>query len=66
MDFDASVSKDFKLYERLKFQLRVDGFNVINHTNLGTVDYNVGDNTFGQSLSTLQPRILQLGARFSF
>jgi hypothetical protein len=34
VDFDASVSKDFALYERLKFQFRVDAFNFINHTNL--------------------------------
>ena len=33
VDFDASVSKDFKLYRRLNFQFRVDAFNVINHTN---------------------------------
>ncbi len=69
-EFDASVLKNTSIPwfrgEKADVQLRVDGFNVINHTNLGTVDYNVGDNTFGQSLSTLQPRILQLGARFSF
>jgi hypothetical protein len=33
IQFDASVSKTFSLYRELKFQLRVDAFNVLNHTN---------------------------------
>ncbi len=69
-EFDASVLKNTSLPwfggERADAQLRLDGFNVVNHTNLGTVDYDVSHQTFGQALSTLQPRILQLGARFSF
>ncbi len=69
-EWDASVLKNNPLPwfggEKANLQLRVDGFNVINHTNFGTVDYNIGSGTFGQALSSLQPRIIQLGARFEF
>ena len=70
-DMDASVLKNTALPwfvgdKKSNVQLRVDAFNVLNRTNLGTVDYNVGSSTFGQVLSTYQPRILQLGARFEF
>ena len=44
----------------------MDFFNVLNRVNLTPVDYNVGSNTFGRSLNTLQPRIMQAGARFQF
>ena len=33
VDFDASVAKDFKVFESMRFQIRFDAFNVINHTN---------------------------------
>jgi len=33
IQFDASVSKTFGIYKNLKFQFRVDAFNVLNHTN---------------------------------
>ncbi len=33
IQFDASFSKTFDLWRELKFQFRVDAFNVLNHTN---------------------------------
>ncbi len=69
-EWDASVLKNNKLPwlggEKANLQLRVDGFNVINHTNFNSLDYNLADSTFGQATSSLQPRIIQLGARFEF
>jgi outer membrane receptor protein involved in Fe transport len=69
-NLDASVLKNFIIpwigLEKATLQLRVDAFNAPNHTNLQPIDYNIGDSTFGQSLSTYQPRIIQLGARFHF
>lgn len=70
MNIDASVLKNTAMPwfkgDKSNLQLRVDSFNVLNHTQLHPVDYNVGSPTFGQSTSTLQPRIIQLGARFEF
>jgi hypothetical protein len=80
-DFDASVSKDFKIVERLKFQFRVDAFNVINHTNFGspsgaltvtettqapTVATFATSSGFGKITGTQPNRSLQLSARFAF
>ncbi len=69
-EWDASVLKNNKLpwfgAESANLQLRVDGFNVINHTNFNAIDNNLASGTFGQATSSLQPRIIQLGARFEF
>jgi hypothetical protein len=81
VDFDAAVSKDFKLYKALKFQFRVDAFNVINHTNLGSpsgsLSVTASTNTptlatfatssgFGKITSAQNPRQMQASARFFF
>ena len=81
VDFDASVSKDFQIFERLHFQFRVDAFNVINHTNFSapsgslvvTADpVNARNATFATSsgfgkITGTQPnRQLQLSSRFYF
>ena len=39
--------------EKSNLQLRVDGFNVINHTNFSTLDYNLASGIFGQATSSL-------------
>ncbi len=80
-DFDASVSKDFKIYKRLNFQFRVDAFNVINKTNFTspsgslsvsettlapTVASFIGSTGFGKITGTQSPRRLQVSSRFTF
>lgn len=79
IDFDASVSKTFSLFEALKFQFRVDAFNVINHTNFtspsgalsvtasGTnATFATNSSGFGRITSTQPARTLQLVGRFTF
>jgi hypothetical protein len=78
VDFDASVSKDFKIWESLNFQFRVDGFNVINHTNfqtpsgtlsvtaVGTAATFATSSGFGKITGTQPNRQMQLSARFFF
>lgn len=67
---DASILKNNALpwfgKEKSNLQVRLDVFNTLNRVNLLPVDYNIGSATFGQSLNTYQPRIMQLGARFQF
>jgi hypothetical protein len=78
LDFDASVSKDFKIWESLNFQFRVDAFNVINHTNfqapsgsltvteVGTTPTFASSSGFGKITGTQPNRTMQLSARFFF
>ncbi len=78
VDFDASVSKDFKIYKRLGFQFRADAFNVINHTNfsapsgslsvteVGTAATFATSSGFGKITGTQPNRTLQLSSRFYF
>jgi hypothetical protein len=79
VDFDASVSKDFKIYERLNFQFRVDAFNVINHTNFQspsgaltvsesgtTATFGTSSSGFGKISGTQPNRQMQISARLFF
>jgi hypothetical protein len=78
VDFDASVAKDFKIWEALNFQFRVDAFNVINHTNfqapsgsltvteVGTAATFATSSSFGKITGTQPNRTMQLSARFFF
>jgi hypothetical protein len=78
LDFDASVSKDFKIWEALNFQFRVDAFNVINHTNfqspsgaltvtaVGATPTFSTSSGFGKITGTQPNRTMQLSARFFF
>jgi hypothetical protein len=71
---DLSVSRVFPVHEQLKFQLRMEAFNVFNHPNFSTVSasgsgafttaYNSG--TFGNVTGALDPRIFQLAGKFTF
>ncbi|MGA2181672.1 MAG: TonB-dependent receptor [Bryobacteraceae bacterium] len=69
LEVDASVLKNTRikwLGEQGSLQLRFDFENVLNKVNLGSVDSNMADATFGRSTSALLPRTIQLGARISF
>jgi hypothetical protein len=76
---DLSLSKRFQVKEKAKFEIRLDAFNALNHTQFDTVnttlnsglpfDANgnlVNKTGFGAVTSVRPPRNLQLGARFEF
>jgi len=63
---DLSLFKNLSITERFKTQLRMEAFNVFNHTNLNTVDMRFGLATFGQVTSSRDPRILQLAVKLLF
>jgi hypothetical protein len=78
VDFDASVAKDFKIWESLGFQFRVDAFNVINHTNfqapsgaltvteVGTAATFATSSGFGKITGTQPNRQMQASVRLFF
>ena len=69
-NWDVGIHKNFaipKLGEQSRLQIRAEFFNLMNHTQfagIGTIQ-NV-PSSFGIVNSTLDPRILQLAAKFYF
>jgi Carboxypeptidase regulatory-like domain len=49
-ELDASLTKDFKIFERFSGQLKMTAYNATNHLNLGDPDTNIYSSTFGQAL----------------
>lgn len=69
-DFNASLDKDFGIWETLKLNFHAEAFNVLNHTVLNGPGYNntVGPNTqgFGIISSADAPRSIQLSFHVIF
>jgi hypothetical protein len=69
LQIDASLLKNTHLPhlgDQGNLQFRFDFINLFNHVNLGPVDPNIADSTFGRSTTALSGRALQLGVRFAF
>jgi hypothetical protein len=64
-NLDLSAAKDISITERVKFELRGDAFNALNHTNLTGVVTNITSSAFGQ-LTTATARSIQIGAKLFF
>jgi hypothetical protein len=75
-DWDASIIKNIRIKENKQLQLRIEAFNLLNHTNFcvncqtgattQTGIFNINSATFGKIAETFQPRIIQLVGRFNF
>lgn len=66
MQTDLSLSRDFKLHERLNLQFRADFFNFVNHTNFGVPGNNLNSATFGKITSALDPREGQVALKLKW
>ena len=77
--WDLSLSKRFQVKERARFEIRLDAFNALNHTQFNDVNTTLTANSpfgpngnlvnktgFGAVTTVRPPRNLQLGARFEF
>jgi len=68
-NYDASLSKNFRITENLKGQFRAELFNVFNHVNFGQPTATVDSTTAGQIFgiaSLAQMRKWQFGLRLNF
>lgn len=67
-DFDASVFRQFPIKERLRFDVRAEAFNALNHPVLGTPGATVTTaSSFGVITSTASTnRILQFSGKIIF
>jgi hypothetical protein len=65
-NFDVVLQKNISVSERVKLQIRAEGFNVANHPNYSIVGRIIGDPTYGVVQSQLDPRQLQFGIKVVF
>jgi hypothetical protein len=68
-NLDATLSREFQLREGRIFEFRAEAFNVFNHAQFfgpASVEANISSGTFGQAVSAMPPRLLQMAARFTF
>ena len=68
-EMDSTIYRTFTISERVKFELRAEALNMLNHANFNLPDANVNSNTFGYITSTFGPnqqRQWRFGARLSF
>jgi hypothetical protein len=66
---DASLLKDFRMFESTTLQFRAEALNVFNHANLANPNTQFGNGAFGQITglqSGNQSRILQLALHLAF
>jgi hypothetical protein len=78
VNFSTSVYKSFAFTERTRFELRFESFNTFNHSEPNGLNTSFSPqngafstilnhgNTFGQVTGTFDPRVLELGGKFSF
>lgn len=64
---DLSISRWFNIHERLRAQVRLESFNVLNHPNFNAfTTSNPAGSNFGYATGAADPRIFQAAARFTF
>jgi hypothetical protein len=66
--FHASLARSFAITKRFKISCRLEAFNALNHTVLNGPGGSVGPDmsSFGIVTSAMDPRRLQMSARFIF
>ena len=65
-NFDAGLSKDFRVTEQKRFQFRWEVFNSLNHANFANPNATFSNTNFGRILSAGNPRIMQAALKFYF
>lgn len=65
-DFDLSLFKNIHLGSERDFQFRFETFNALNHVNFNAVSTTTSATNYGQVTSDGSPRVIQLGAKFTF
>jgi outer membrane receptor protein involved in Fe transport len=65
-NYNISLSKAFKFYERHEVRLRMDMLNAFNNRSWGNPNSTIGSLNFGKNLNDSNPRTITLGAKYSF
>ncbi len=64
--FDMALIRRLHLFERHRFEIRAEAFNVLNHPVFGNPRNSIIDANFGRILTSNDPRILQFALKYSF
>ena len=67
--FDATVSRNIHFSDDRVIELRAEAFNVLNHAQFfgaSAVEGNISSGSFGQAVSAMPPRLMQLAMRYLF
>ncbi len=68
-NLDATVSREVHLREGRIFEFRAEAFNAFNHAQFfgpATVEGNISSGTFGDAVSAMPPRLMQIAVRYRF
>jgi hypothetical protein len=68
-NLDATLSRSIHLQRDNALEMRLEAFNLVNHAQFfgaSSVEGNISSSTFGQAVSAMAPRQLQLALRYSF
>jgi hypothetical protein len=68
-NLDATLTRDVHLRDSRVLEFRVEAFNVFNHAQFfgpAAVQGNISSGTFGQAVSAMPPRLMQLAMRYRF
>lgn len=64
---DLSAGKNFRIAEKVQFQIRLDAFNSSNHTNLSSfASTDITNSSFGRFTNTRGARVAQINARLNW
>jgi len=66
---DATLERRFFVTESRAFEVRAEAFNVFNHAQFfgaAAVEGNISSGSFGQAVSAMPPRLMQLAVRYRF
>ena len=65
-NWDMGIQKWWNMTESMRFQLRFEMFNALNHPDFFEPDTNLGDSNFGTITAAYPARTVQFGAKFYF
>lgn len=65
-DVDVSLSRGFKVYDRVNMNLRLEAFNLFNHPYFNAFTTTLSSGTFGYATAAGDARIMQAAVKFNF
>jgi len=68
-NLDATLSRSIFVKDSRALEFRAEAFNIFNHAQFfgpAAVEGNISSSTFGQAVSAMSPRLMQLALRYRF